>query len=137
MQGPEILIPLSMFIGGFTMVIFLRRYIYLERKMMIERGMSIGDFSQRFRNINRGNPASALRFGLLAIGVGLGLFIGNRMGGEDMHQREGTTFGLVFMFGGIGLVTSYLLQMYIERNQPKENGYDAPTRNDVKDDTVI
>src|SRR3990170_1170007 len=69
MNGPEVLIPLTMFAGGFAMIFGI---VYLKTRQnlaMIEKGMNPKEFD------NRPAPYKNLKWALLLIGAGTGLFL--------------------------------------------------------------
>ena len=69
MHGGEILIPLTLFAGGFAMTFGI---VYLRTRQnlaMIERGMNPKEFA------NRPAPYRNLKWGLLIMGAGIGLLL--------------------------------------------------------------
>lgn len=108
----EILIPL-----GFFAVVFASLYVYLttrnkERLALIEKGASPELFKTKS---NAGNGFGNFKLGLFFIGVALGIVTGYFL---DEAGMDGTAayFSMIFLFGGIGLVVSYLLQKKFEKN---------------------
>jgi len=108
-----ILIPIIAIIGGLTMVIFLRYYENVERMTMIEKGLNPHENKRR----RRISPDNTLRFGLLILGAGLGLLIGSFPFAESFG--EGIRASLVMIFGGAGLLLSYVIQMKKEKKDEK------------------
>ena len=113
MQGPEVLVPITMFAGGFAMIFGT---VYLKTKenlAMVEKGMNP---KQRY---NRPAPFKSLKLGLLLLGAGLGLLIAflidfnmfrNNGGANYYHNNDGIPFlyfSLIAIGGGLGLITSY------------------------------
>ncbi|POY39179.1 hypothetical protein C3K47_01400 [Solitalea longa] len=104
MEG--ILVPILISLGAFLMVFGLRYLENKERMAMIERGMDPGT---RKKNTN---PAGALKWGLLFIGVGTGLLLALILTqyvfvNMDEEAMPAVYFGLIFIGGGFGLITSY------------------------------
>src|SRR3977135_1886582 len=69
MQNAEILIPITLFAGGFAMVFGI---VYLKTRQnlaMIDKGMNPKEFA------NRPAPYKNLKWALLLIGSGAGLFV--------------------------------------------------------------
>ena len=67
MNGPEVIVPVVLFAGGFAMVFGI---VYLKTRQnlaMIEKGMNPKEFA------NRPAPYRNLKWALLLIGAGLGL----------------------------------------------------------------
>lgn len=117
----EILIPIVAMITTFG-TIFAIPYIWIttrnkERMAMIERGYDINQLiPKEDRNTYKN---SALKWGLLLVGAGLGLIIGIFL--SQFFVWEGNQFGavasMVMLFGGAGLVTYYLIAGNIEKKR--------------------
>src|SRR4051812_25009399 len=106
----EPLIPITMFLGAFAMVFGIRYLSNKEKMAMIERGIDPG--------ITRSQPSApkpflSLKFGLLLVGLGLGILLAlfavmqNHLG-ED--EATAVYFGCISIFGGVGLIVSYLIE---------------------------
>jgi len=74
---------------------------------LIEKGAD----ASLFYGEKKGQTNYILKFALLAIGIGLGSFVGyvlNVFAGMD----EGPAYtSMIFIFGGIGLLAAYLIEM--------------------------
>ena len=101
-----ILVPITLFIGVFTMIIFLRKYENEERMAMIEKGINPANTTKP-----KTHPSGTLRFTLLAIGAGVGLLVGNMLEKANLVEEEVAYFAMVLLFGGVGLLVSYLIQL--------------------------
>ena len=112
-QQLALMVPIIGSIGLFTMIIFIRRFENIERMAMIERGLNPKD-TRRF--LGKRDPYRPLRFGFTAVGIGAGLFIGNLC-----FNDEGVIAGVIVLFGGIGLLSGYLLQMVLQSKADKDN----------------
>ncbi|MCX2573813.1 DUF6249 domain-containing protein [Pedobacter sandarakinus] len=111
MEG--VLVPISLFLGAFAMVFGIRYLSNKEKMAMIERGIDPG--------INKATPKPflSLKFGLLLVGLGLGLIVAlftvRSIFGDDMtHNEESQSvavyFGCLGIFGGLGLIISYVIE---------------------------
>jgi hypothetical protein len=122
MRG-EFLIPIVMFAGGFAMVFGI---VYLKTRQnmaMIEKGMNPREFA------NRPAPYKNLKWALLLIGAGVGLFLAYMLdtyflqhtfitetfGGNTYQRRlnDGSPaiyFALIAIGGGLGLFGSYKME---------------------------
>lgn len=117
MEGPVILIPilisLSFFLTLFGIVYLYKR----ERMAMIERGMD----PRRYKS--QSAPYQNLKWGLLLIGAGLGLFLAYILDSavftKTTGDNEAIYFGLIAIFGGLGLFGSYLIE--IKATRPEDN----------------
>lgn len=123
MHGGEVLIPLVMFAGGFAMIFGI---VYLRTRQnlaMIEKGMNPKEFA------NRPAPYKNLKWGLLLIGAGAGLFLAYMLdayvlsheyykyttGGNEVYTRRSDEnpaiyFALIAIGGGLGLFGSYKME---------------------------
>jgi hypothetical protein len=115
MHGAEALIPITMFAGGFAMVFGIYYLKTRQNLAMIEKGMNPKEFA------NRPAPYKNLKWALLLIGSGIGLFlaymIDNYVFPVDMNKfgnRGGQNvpiyFALIAIGGGLGLFGSYKME---------------------------
>ena len=100
-----VFIPIIAIISAIVMIIYLRKYENDERMAMIEKGVDPALFNLKKQR----STSLPLRFSLLLIGVGLGLFIGYFL---DVHfgMDEVAYFSMLFIFGGIGLGLAYVIE---------------------------
>src|SRR5438477_6575263 len=94
---------------GFFAMIFGIVYLYKrERMAMIERGMD----PRRYKP--QSAPYQNLKWGLLLIGAGLGLFLATILDktafAASMDDNEAIYFSLIAIFGGLGLFLSYRIE---------------------------
>ena len=115
MQGPEVLIPITMFAGGFAMIFGIVYLKTRENLAMVEKGMNPK------QQMNRPAPFKSLKLGLLLMGAGLGLllaYIVDRIleantSSAMYHRHDGNPaiyFALIAIGGGLGLIRSYSLE---------------------------
>ena len=69
MDAGEVLIPITMFAGGFAMIFGIYYLKTRQNLAMIEKGMNPKEFA------NRPAPYKNLKWALLLIGAGTGLFL--------------------------------------------------------------
>ena len=113
MHAAAIAVPIIAIVGGLTMIIFLRYFENIERLAMISKGLNPLE-NQKRRRIS---PDNTLRIGLLVVGAGLGLLIGTILAPFTNDSfGDGIQISLVMIFGGAGLLASYVIQM---RNEKK------------------
>lgn len=94
---------------GFFGMIFGIIYLYKrERMAMIERGMD----PRRYKP--QSAPYQTLKWGLLMIGAGLGLFLAYLFDRTVFKSMEDDNvaiyFALIAIFGGLGLFASYRIE---------------------------
>ena len=109
----DILVPITLFICTFAMIFGIRYFINKEKMAMIERGIDPG--------IRKSTPQPflSLKFGLLLVGLGLGLIValftvrgifGGELSNNDEDQAVAIYFGCIGVFGGLGLIVSYMIE---------------------------
>ena len=103
-----IMIPITLIIGVFVMVIYLRRYQNQERMAMIDKGVDPTHFATKTSSVS-----GALRASLLLIGAGVGLLLGYFLD-NSFNMEEVGYFSMLLIFGGAGLGAAYLIE---ERKQ--------------------
>ncbi len=101
-----VLIPIIATISIVVMIIYLRRFENDERMAMIEKGVDPALFNLK-KNRSTSLP---LRFSLLMIGVGLGLFIGYFLDRLLGMYNPIAYISMLFIFGGIGLGLAYIIE---------------------------
>lgn len=106
MESPFLMIILVN-LGLFAMIFGIVYLNKRERMAMIERGMD----PRRYKP--QSAPYQNLKWGLLLVGAGLGLFIAflfDRLAFREQHDNEAIYFSLIAIFGGLGLFISYLIE---------------------------
>ncbi len=77
-----------------------------ERMAIIERGLDPGKYLD-----NKTSRGLSLKYGLLLIGVALGILIGNILSVTEsfIEVPEAAYFSMIFLFGGLALVINHFL----------------------------
>ena len=106
MHGGEMLIPILVPLGAFAMIFGI---VYLNKRenlAMIEKGMNPKEWA------NRPAPYKNLKWGLLLVGAGLGLFLAYMIDQYMLPSRdnEAIYFSLIAIGGGLGLIGSYRVE---------------------------
>ncbi|RFS16615.1 DUF6249 domain-containing protein [Emticicia sp. C21] len=106
----DALVSVSAFAGIFGIV-----YVYLtarnrERLLMIERGT---DASKLFNSRGR-LQLQTLKFGMLFVGIALGILIGNILHKKYDLDKGVAFFSMVFLFGGLSLIIHFLIDRKIK-----------------------
>jgi hypothetical protein len=87
-----------------------------ERMAMIEKGISAELLNPGGNRRPQSHPLSTLKWGLLALFIGVGIFVGNYLTQVLMMEEEAAFFGSVFLAGGIALVLHYFIAAKKEKN---------------------
>lgn len=107
-----LMIPVIAIIGGITMIIYIRKYEFLEKEKMIEKGMDPGNL----KRIERSSGWGAVRFAFTAIGVGIGIVLASLL--ESSGMNDGIAFpAMILTMGGIGL---FLGTHYAKKQEKSE-----------------
>ena len=115
MSGGEALVPITMFAGGFAMIFGIYYLKTRQNLAMIEKGMNPKEFA------NRPAPYKNLKWALLLIGAGVGLFLAYLMDnymlpvevnkfGNQGDKNVPIYFALIAIGGGLGLLGSYNME---------------------------
>ncbi|NQV01293.1 MAG: hypothetical protein HQ542_01500 [Bacteroidia bacterium] len=109
MEG-EMLMPIAFFATVALIVyLILRRK---ERATLIEKGQSATIFE------TRKNVPHALKWGMLLIGLGVGILIGRILTLYTAMGEEEAFFSMVFLCGGISLVLYHFITKSMEKKDP-------------------
>jgi hypothetical protein len=90
-----------------------------ERMAMLEKGVDASVFFAA----PKGKNEYSLKYGLLLIGIALGILIGSILAatGPFIEAPEAAYFSMIFLFGGVALLLNYFLarKMFKEENEKK------------------
>ena len=101
----ETLIVLIIFAALFGTVFVIISARNRERMSMIDKGVNPKDFIRQ----RISNPYGILKWALLLVGLGLGLFIGNLLESYTALEEVSAYFASALFFGGLGLVLAFVL----------------------------
>jgi len=113
----EPVIILTIIFGAIVAIVYLN-IRKKERMAMMEKGVDASVFfTPKKRN------SYALKYGLLLIGVALGILIGNILATTEafMYEKEAAYFSMIFLFGGLALVIYYFMAKKMV-NEENNNG---------------
>jgi hypothetical protein len=108
-QPHEIIVPVFFFV---SIVAVWGAYIltrHKERMSMIEKGMRAEDIKSLYaRGAWHVSPLASLKWGMVLIGIGLGILVGMWL--RDAYMvGEGVYPGLIALLGGLGLIVFYFI----------------------------
>jgi purine-cytosine permease-like protein len=109
----DIFIPISLFgtIWGIV-YLFVRQK---ERMTLIERGLNANYFENGCERLQQ------LKWGMVLIGVALGILIGNILSAYTRIEEWVAYFSMTFILGGIALIASYYVgKQFPQNNTPRE-----------------
>lgn len=109
----DVLIVLIIFAALFGIIFVAVSARNRERMAMIENGTDPKAF------LHGGKPSvyGILKWALLLVGLGLGLFIGNLFETYSELSEEAAYFASTLFFGGLGLLVAFLIQRAAERKE--------------------
>ncbi len=111
-----LLVPIIVPLAVFTMIVLLNRNEKEVKMKMIEAGMNPDEYKHLLKS-QRGAGGGALKFGAAAIGAGIGLFLAKILEPVIHGDPEAIYFGLVMIFGGLGLILGH----YLHRKNVKDD----------------
>jgi len=108
-MNAAIFVPLIVFASIFGIF-----YVFLttrnkERLSMIEKGADASMFLTR--KGDRGNTYYTLKFGMLAVGIAIGLLVGSIIAETTNLPEEVAYFSMIFLFGGISLIVNHFMEV--------------------------
>ena len=101
----EIFISIGVFGACFGIVYVAVTAKNRERLAMIDKGMN--PFENR--KVRKSNTYTLLKWSLLIIGLGLGVFVGSILDTTTVLPEVASYFGSILLFGGLGLAVAYLI----------------------------
>lgn len=105
----EILVPISLFAATFLSLYFFLKGRNKERLAMIEQGIYKTD---RDNTVNQ-----LITWGLLLIGIGIGILLGNLLHMKTELQEESAYFAMILLFGGLGLLLSFYIRNKLKKQE--------------------
>jgi preprotein translocase subunit YajC len=109
-----ILVPIAFFAMIFGIVYLAIRK--KERMLLIQRGADASVFE------SKKNETGNLKWGLLSLGIGIGILLGRVFAAYTCLGSEASYFSLICLFGGLSLVIYHFIARKIEKQDlpPKE-----------------
>ena len=106
MSGSDVLVPITLFVGAFSMIFGIAYLRTRENLAMLEKGFNPKEHT------HRPAPYKNLKWGLLLVGAGLGLVIAYFLDNYLFPHRDNEVlyFALLGIGGGMGLINSYRIE---------------------------
>ena len=86
-----------------------------ERMALIEKGAD----PKLFESEKKTSTGGILKWALLMVGIGLGIFLATLLVDAGMNEPA-SYFGMIFLFGGLGLLLSYKMEQKSNKLANKE-----------------
>jgi hypothetical protein len=106
-MATEFLVPISLFAMIFGIVYILVRK--KERLALIEKGVDASLFDSR----KKASPD--LKWGMLFVGIGLGILLGKIFAEYTSLGEEAAMFSMICLFGGLSLMIFHFVERSIEK----------------------
>jgi di/tricarboxylate transporter len=116
------MLPLIVFFGLIAYVV----KILLEnatRRKLIDKGMVDENVKYLFLDKPKSQILPALKWGMVAIGIGIAIFIGQMV---QYDLREEVTIGCMLIFGGLALVIYYAIANKMLEKHKQDNSNARP-----------
>ena len=110
-MNAEILIPISMFAMILGIVYLAMRK--KERMALIAKGLPADLLETK-----KSGSKSSLKWGMVFLGVGLGILLGRILAEYTSLGEEESFFSMIFLFGGLSLLLYYFIEKNLEKKNP-------------------
>lgn len=109
---------LAIIFGSIVSIVYLSMR-KKERMAMMDKGVDASIFFAPRKSKNE----YALKYGLLLIGLALGILMGNFLTTLDafMYDKEAAYFSMIFLFGGLALIIYYFMARTMFKEEDKNN----------------
>jgi hypothetical protein len=113
-------VPLIVF---FLMLAYVVKIIFETgtKRKLIDKGMVDENVKYLYQEKQKSPALSALKWGMVAIGIGIAIFIGQMV---QYDLREEVTIGCMFIFGGLALVIYYAIARKMMDEPENRNSQD-------------
>jgi hypothetical protein len=101
MFSEEVIVPIAVF--SVVPVIIYLVHRHRERKALIEKGLDLSIFEGE----KKCSILTNLKYGILSIGLAVGILLGNILDEYTHMSDEVAYFSMLFLFGGISLLLFY------------------------------
>ena len=100
-MNAEIIVPISVFAMVFGIVYLGVRH--KERMALIKNGGNASNLE------TKSNILGSLKWGMIFIGIGLGIIIGKIISSSTSMEEEAAFFSMICLFGGVALMIFYII----------------------------
>ncbi|MEI7492388.1 MAG: DUF6249 domain-containing protein [Bacteroidota bacterium] len=100
-MNAEVIVPITVFAMVFGIVYIALRH--KERMSLIKSGGNASNLDAK------GNILGSLKWGMIFIGIGLGIIAGKIISSSTSMEEEAAFFSMICLFGGIALMIYYII----------------------------
>jgi len=100
----DFLVSLTAFATLFGIVYVIAMTRYRERMAMLEKGLNPSNTARP------GSGSNTLKFGMLSVGIALGILSGNVLHHNQILDKEVAYLSMMFLFAGLSLIVNYVIQ---------------------------
>lgn len=100
-MNAEVIVPITVFAMVFGIVYISLRH--KERMSLIKSGGNASNLDRK------GNILGSLKWGMIFIGIGLGIIVGKIIASSTTMEEEAAFFSMICLFGGIALMIYYII----------------------------
>lgn len=100
----DLFVSLATFASIFGIIYVFLITRHREHMSMLEKGID----PSIFRSKGKG-PSMTLKFGMLCIGISIGILLGNVLYNKDILDKAVAYLSMTFLSGGISLVLNFLV----------------------------
>lgn len=116
-MGPEMLIPISLFLAIFGVIYLFLSTRNKERLALIEKGIDAGIFMKGRQNAIPTGRIIILNLALLLMGIGVGVFIALLLSTYSSLNQDAIYPATIFTMAGIGLFVGFYMTKNLEKGQ--------------------
>jgi hypothetical protein len=105
-MAAEILVPFIVFSALFGIFYVFITTRNKERMALIEKGADASLFTTKSRSYTN----MTLKFGMLLLGIGIGILLGSLVATFTVLPEPVAYFSMILLCGGLGLILNYLVE---------------------------
>jgi predicted MFS family arabinose efflux permease len=105
----DLFVSIAAFGGIFGIAYVFLMTRHRERMAMLEKGADPSMF-----NAQRNSSSQTLKFGMLCVGIAVGILIGNLLYRNDWLDESVAYLSMIFLFGGNSLILNFVIDRKIK-----------------------
>jgi predicted MFS family arabinose efflux permease len=105
----DLFVSIAAFGGIFGIAYVFLMTRHRERMTMLEKGTDPSLF-----NTKSNSTSQTLKFGMLCVGIAVGILIGNLLYRNDWLDESVAYLSMIFLFGGISLILNFIIDRKIK-----------------------